>query len=54
VSQSSGSATLHLYQMQVVDNLLVLHNLDERTTQIYDLKLADYSSSVLAGERNPS
>lgn len=35
--------------MQVVENLLVLHNLDEQTTQCYDLKLgsSEYSEALL-------
>jgi len=30
-------------QLQVVDNLLVVHNMDEKTSQLYDLKNTDYS-----------
>jgi hypothetical protein len=33
--------------MQVVDNLLVLHNMDECTTQLYDLKLEDWFEPML-------
>ena len=31
-----------LIQMQVIDNLLVIHNIDSRSTQLYDLKLEDW------------
>ncbi len=34
-------------RMQVQDGLVVLHNLDEKTTQIFDLKLVDYTESLL-------
>ena len=34
--------------MQVVDNLLVIHNLDEGTSQLYDLKLEDWYLPLLA------
>jgi hypothetical protein len=40
-------APYQLTQMQIIDNLLVLHNLDERSTQIYDLKLGDYHDPIL-------
>ena len=35
--------------MQVVENLLVIHNIDESTTQAWDLKLGsqDYNESLL-------
>ena len=36
-----------LYQMQTLDNLLVVHNLSEGHSQLYDLKLPDYSTGVL-------
>lgn len=29
--------------MQVIDNLLVIHNLDSRSTQVYDFKIVDYN-----------
>ena len=29
-------------QMQLIDSLLVLHNLDEKSSQLYDIKLSDY------------
>ena len=34
--------------MQVVENLLVVHNIDEQTSQAYDLKLgsADYNEAL--------
>lgn len=28
-----------LYQMQVVDSLLVVHNLDDKSSQMFDLRL---------------
>ena len=34
-------------RMQMLDGMLVLHNLDEKTTQVYDLKLTDYEESIL-------
>ena len=36
--------------MQVLDNLLVIHNLDAKRTQIYDLKLEDWSQPLLKVE----
>ena len=38
--------------MQVVENLLVVHNLDEGTSQAYDLKLGstDYNEPLLLGD----
>lgn len=33
--------------MQVIDNLLVVHNIDQRVTQIYDLKLEDWNVPLL-------
>lgn len=38
----------HQYQMQVVDNLLLVHDMDAKTSQLYDLKLPDYSVGLLA------
>ena len=35
-------ASNSLTQLQVVDNLVVVHNLDEQSSQLYDLKLTDY------------
>lgn len=32
-----------LHQMQVVDNLLVVHNIDQKSTNFYDVKLAEYN-----------
>lgn len=31
-----------MIQMQVIDNLFVVHLLDKRTTSVYDMKLMDY------------
>jgi len=33
--------------MQVIDNLLVIHDLDSRSTQVYDFKIVDYSIPLL-------
>ena len=33
--------------MQVIDNLLVIHNLDSRSTQVYDFKIVDYNIPLL-------
>lgn len=40
--------------MQVVDNMLVVHNMDKGYSQLYDIKLADYSTSVLKKDRQYS
>jgi len=32
--------------MQVSDNLIVVHNIDEKSTNYYDIKLAEYSQPV--------
>eukprot|EP00347_Sterkiella_histriomuscorum_P024036 403332528 len=37
-----------LIQMQVVDNLLVIHNLDSKSSQIYDLKLENWNVPLLS------
>ena len=34
--------------MQVVDNLLVVHNLDMNATQLFDLKLEDWYQPLLS------
>ena len=31
-----------LHQIQVVDNLIVIHNVDQKSTNLYDVKLAEY------------
>ena len=31
-----------LYQMQIVDNLFVMHNVSAKTSQMWDLKLPEY------------
>ena len=36
-----------LSQMQVVDSLLVIHNLDDKSSQAYDLRLPDYHIGIL-------
>lgn len=33
--------------MQVIDNLLVIHDLDSRCTQVYDFKIVDYNIPLL-------
>jgi len=33
--------------MQVVDNLLVLHNLDSKDSQVYDFRVNDYNRPML-------
>jgi len=33
--------------MQIVDNALLLHNIDEKSSQVYDFKIADYASPLL-------
>ena len=38
---------LTLIRMQVIDNLLVVHNLDEKASQLYDFKIADYTSALV-------
>ena len=32
--------------MQIVDNLLVVHNIDQKSTNLYDIKLAEYSVPI--------
>jgi hypothetical protein len=38
--------------MQLIDNLLVVHNLDEKSTQLYDLKIQDYASPLIGPHLN--
>lgn len=33
--------------MQIIDNLIVIHNMDEQASQIYDFKLVDYNAPIL-------
>ncbi|CDW82519.1 UNKNOWN [Stylonychia lemnae] len=47
IYQSSLSGK-DLIQMQTIDNLLVIHNMDTRATQIYDLKLEDWNIPLLS------
>lgn len=35
-----------LYSIQVVDNMIVIHNLDQKSTSLYDIKLAEYYHPV--------
>ena len=35
-----------LYQMQIVDNLLAVHNLDQKSSLLFDIKLAEYSIPI--------
>ena len=30
-----------------MDNTLVLHNIDDKSSQVYDFKIADYASALL-------
>ena len=32
--------------MQVIDNLIVVHNFNEKSTNMYDIKLAEYTSPI--------
>ena len=34
-------------QMQLVDSMLVLHNIDDKSSQVYDIKLSDYQSPLI-------
>jgi len=43
----SGNIQLPLYQMQAMDNLLVVHDMSAQRSQIYDMKLPDYATGVL-------
>ena len=36
-----------LIKMQIIDNTLVLHNVDEKSSQIYDFKIQDYGSPLI-------
>ena len=36
-----------LIRMQIIDNALCVHNLDEKASQLYDFKIADYASPLL-------
>lgn len=36
-----------LIRMQIVDNALIVHNLDEKSSQLYDFKIADYASPLM-------
>ena len=36
-----------LIRMQVVDNLVLVHNLDDKHSQMYDFKVVDYSAPLL-------
>lgn len=38
-----------LYQLQLVDNLIALHSLDDKVTYLYDLKLIDFTEPVGKG-----
>ncbi len=35
-----------LSQVQIVDNLIVVHNIDDKSTNLYDIKLAEYNLPV--------
>lgn len=32
--------------MQVVDNLVVVHNIDQKSSNCYDIKLAEYAQPI--------
>lgn len=36
-----------LIRMQIIDNMLVVHNLDDKSSQVYDFKIADYASPLI-------
>ncbi len=36
-----------LIRLQVCDSLILIHNLDEKSTQLYDLKITDYTVPLL-------
>mmetsp|Transcript_69261 Transcript_69261/g.96042 ORF Transcript_69261/g.96042 Transcript_69261/m.96042 type:complete len:139 (+) Transcript_69261:1057-1473(+) len=38
--------------MQVIDNLLVVHNMDNKDSQIYDFKIQDYSRPLIKANLN--
>lgn len=38
--------------MQVIDNLLIVHNLDNKDSQIYDFKIQDYSRPLILNNLN--
>ena len=35
-----------LHQMQIADNLIVIHNMEQKSTNFYDIKLAEYAQPV--------
>lgn len=35
-----------VHQMQVADNLIVVHNIEQKSTNFYDIKLAEYAQPV--------
>ena len=37
-----------LIRMQIIDNALIVHNLDDKSSQMYDIKIADYASPLIA------
>ena len=36
-----------LIRLQIVDSMIALHNVDEKCSQLYDLKIADYALPLL-------
>merc|ERR1719253_1787917 len=36
-----------LIKMQIIDNTLVLHNVDEKSSQIFDFRAQDYGTPLL-------
>jgi hypothetical protein len=33
-------------KLQVIDNLLVVHNINQKSSQMYDFKIQDYTSPL--------
>jgi hypothetical protein len=36
----------HQVKLQVIDNLLVVHNINQKSSQMYDFKIQDYTSPL--------
>lgn len=41
-----------LVQMQIIDNLLVVHNMDEQKTLLYDMKLTDFQVPLTGSDNH--
>lgn len=35
--------TKDVHQIQIIDNLIVVHNIEQKSTNFYDVKLAEYN-----------